>query len=286
MQKGAEQNFIYVLKCPSTGEIRYVGKTESPTRRLSRHMRDSANGASHHCGRWIRKLLSAGLKPVMEIVRVLEASQNWQEAEIQEIRRHKEQGCRLTNCTDGGEGATLTDPDLVARRNSKVKAALAKPEVRQKLSDSLTAHWTANPEAREKMSAKQKALASCPAERAVRSSRMSNLWSQKKEVMLASQGTPEFRKAHSERITKTWANPEIRNKMEEVNRNPASRQKKSDGAKQRWQDPAHRALAVEKAKARATPEYRAMMAEKTRLSWEKRRATTALKKIAQQETGE
>lgn len=112
------------------------------------------------------------------------------------------------------------------------------------------------------MSAKQKALASCPAERAMRSSRMRSLWEEKKEIMLASQSAPEFRKAHSERITKAWADPEIRIKMEEVNRSPSSRKKKSDGAKQRWQDPTQRALAVENAKARATPEYRAMMAEK------------------------
>lgn len=286
MRKGAEQNFIYVLKCPSTGEIRYVGKTDAPARRLNRHLRDSAKGANHHCARWIRKLLSTELKPVMEIIRVLDSCEDWQEAEISEIKRHREQGCRLTNCTDGGEGATITDPEIAALRNARTREALADPEVRQRLSAGIAAYWVANPGAREEMSAKQKVIASCPVERAVRSSRMRDLWDGKKEIMLASQGTPEFRKAHSERIVKAWANPEIRSKMEEVNRSPASRQKKSDGAKQRWQDPEHRALAVEKAKARATPEYRAMMAEKTRLSWEKRRANAALKKLAQQETGE
>lgn len=286
MRKGTEQNFIYVLKCPSTGEVRYVGKTDAPNRRLNRHIKDSLKGTSHHCGRWIRKVLSAGLRPVMEIVRTLDPSEDWQEAEISEIRHRREQGCRLTNCTDGGEGATITDPEIAARRDQRVRAALAKPEVRQRLSVGIAAYWAANPGARQEMSDKQKVIASCPIERAVRSSRMRGLWSEKKEILLASQATPEFRKAHSERITKAWADPEIRTKMEEVNRNPSSRQKKSDGAKQRWQDPSHRALAVKNAKARATPEYRAMMAEKTRLSWEKRRATAALKKLAQQETGE
>jgi hypothetical protein len=65
---------------------------------------------------------------------------------------------------------------------------------------------------------------------------------------------------------------------------PETRQKMSEAAKARWSDPikgerarqsasspARRRQLSDSAYKRATPEYRAMMAEKTRLSWEKRR---------------
>lgn len=286
MRGGTLQNFIYVLKCPSSGEIRYVGKTDNPKRRLNRHIRDSARGSSDYRSRWIRTLLASGSKPIMEIVRTLEPHEDWQEAEIAEIKIHRERGCRLTNCTDGGDGAALIDPERIAWRNYRAREALKDPKVKQKIAEGIAAHWAGNTVARKEMSEKQKAIGSTPIERAIRSARMRRLWEQDKERMLASQSTAEFRKGHSERIAKAWADPAIRSKMDEVNRNPESRKKKSEGAKHRWSDPVNRARAVEKAKARATPEYRAMMAEKTRLSWEKRRANAELKKLAQQETGE
>jgi hypothetical protein len=219
----------------------------------------------------------------MEVIRVLEASEDWQAAEIAEISKHRALGFRLTNCTDGGEGAALTDPELISKRNLAARIGASKPEVKARMVAGIKAYW-AKPCVRQEMSEKQKIIASCPEQKRIRSSRMKKLWQEKRDVLIDVQSSPDFKEAHSRRIKAAWANPEIREKMEEVNRSEASRKKKSQGATERWADPAHRALAVQKAKDRATPEYRAMMAEKTRLSWEKRRANTAAKKAALRDT--
>ena len=100
---------IYVLKCPISGEIRYVGQTKMKLeKRLSGHLYDafSRNKKKHnHKDNWIIYLSKNGFRPIIESIEnipidvdldfVLEREKFW-------ISKYKN-GCRLLNSTDGGE---------------------------------------------------------------------------------------------------------------------------------------------------------------------------------------
>lgn len=70
---GAQQRcdvcYTYVLRCPDTDEVKYVGSAQNPQCRYAQHLQEA-------CGRifrnkrisWIRNLLIHGKFPVMEIV--------------------------------------------------------------------------------------------------------------------------------------------------------------------------------------------------------------------------
>lgn len=94
--------YIYALLCPTTDELRYVGKTVDLTSRYNTHCNDKTNT---YRGKWIRSLKMHGHKPVM-IVLEQSDSDNWIEAESFYIQYFKSIGCRLTNLTNGGEGLT------------------------------------------------------------------------------------------------------------------------------------------------------------------------------------
>lgn len=94
--------FIYVLKCPKTGDVKYVGKSNNPQRRYYAHIRIDRT-ASYHKINWIQKLLKEGLKPELEILEEV-SEENWKERERYYISKYREL-YNLTNCKDGGEGS-------------------------------------------------------------------------------------------------------------------------------------------------------------------------------------
>ncbi len=97
--------YIYSLSHPVTKEIRYIGKTSRTLKkRLSEHVSPSKlNSEKGHKSSWVKSLLRIGLKP--EIVLIKETtSDNFVEDEIETIRVYRENGFRLVNETDGGEG--------------------------------------------------------------------------------------------------------------------------------------------------------------------------------------
>lgn len=93
--------FIYALKEPDTGEIRYVGKADDPGYRFSVHLSLRINNRR---GNWIFSVLGRGLKPNLEILDEVPIKY-WQQWEVAYIEFFKEQGCNLVNGTPGGEGA-------------------------------------------------------------------------------------------------------------------------------------------------------------------------------------
>lgn len=96
----SETTFIYALKEPDTGEIRYVGQSENPQDRFRRHC-----GTKEKChrGNWIRALKKSGQKPILEIVD--EAPYEFRgPVEAAYVQFFREQGCNLVNGTPGGDG--------------------------------------------------------------------------------------------------------------------------------------------------------------------------------------
>lgn len=94
---------IYTLNCPLTGKIRYLGKSDNPFKRFKHHLRYAASVKSHKSN-WILSLKSQGLKPAMELLDEVPVAE-WQFWEREYIRVLRAIGVKLTNGTDGGEGA-------------------------------------------------------------------------------------------------------------------------------------------------------------------------------------
>jgi len=94
--------FIYALKEPDTGEIRYIGKSDNPERRLKSHL-SSAKKAQSHRAYWIRSLQSLGKVPLLEILDEV-LYEHWQAWEAAYIEFFRESGCKLVNGTPGGDG--------------------------------------------------------------------------------------------------------------------------------------------------------------------------------------
>ena len=91
--------YIYILLCPASQQVRYVGKTVNPRKRYNNHISPDNN---YYVSRWIKKLKSKGLKPIFEIID--EITENWEFWEQHYISLFKSWGYKLTNLTNGGEG--------------------------------------------------------------------------------------------------------------------------------------------------------------------------------------
>lgn len=188
--------YIYHLCCPDTDEIRYIGKSNNPEHRFSRHLQASKS-PENYAQRWIATLLRAGKKPVLRVAREVSPDENWQEVERAAIAEGFSRGLRLTNTSAGGEGVLLRDPEDEKRRIQAVKEAWERPEVR------------------EAQSKRQKAIRNTPESIEANRARMLEKWKDPEYAALNARrvseaySTPEARKAQSERTLKANKNPEV-----------------------------------------------------------------------------
>jgi hypothetical protein len=95
---------LYVLKDPTTDEVKYVGYTNRPKIRLWEHIRDAKKNVKTHKSNWIRKVLLDGKSPIMEVVKSVSDLEQVKLEEINLIRDLKDKGFYLTNSTNGGDG--------------------------------------------------------------------------------------------------------------------------------------------------------------------------------------
>lgn len=94
--------FIYALKHPITKEIRYIGKSINPKRRIYQHI-NNFKGNSYK-NNWIKSLLKENLKPELEILEIC-SQLNWCERETFYISFYP----NLTNSTSGGQDGRLNE---------------------------------------------------------------------------------------------------------------------------------------------------------------------------------
>lgn len=142
---------IYVLRDPRGPRglrgVRYVGKTEKDLReRLRKHLIDAQRGSHFHCHRWIRQLLAVGLEPTINLLWEVSAAVA-DAAERDAISRLRDQGARLTNMTDGGEGpkghshSWQTRVRLSIRHRGRTLTA----EHRARIGEGIRRHYHADP---------------------------------------------------------------------------------------------------------------------------------------------
>jgi len=130
--------FIYALKEPETGEIRYVGKSNDPKKRLEDHMSCQGN---HHRACWVKNLKHRGLRPILEVIDEIPL-EYWRQLEVAYISFYREQGCDLVNGTLGGDGLQDPTPEVrkkmsesKAGKNHPLYGTKASPETRKKMSE-------------------------------------------------------------------------------------------------------------------------------------------------------
>lgn len=92
--------FIYTLSDPETGEIRYVGKSNTPSIRAKQHLRDEN---TRKCA-WVKSLVKRGLTPKLEVLDEVPETE-WQFWEQYWIQVVSGWGFRLTNGDSGGLGS-------------------------------------------------------------------------------------------------------------------------------------------------------------------------------------
>lgn len=106
------QHYIYGLWDPTTGELRYVGKSDRPRERLSDQLKEKAG--THRC-HWVQSLVAQGLAPDQRIIDAVPFGDDWQAVERAYIAGAKTAGCRLTNATVGGDGVVGLSGDSLTR---------------------------------------------------------------------------------------------------------------------------------------------------------------------------
>lgn len=99
------KTFIYVLKCPITKEVKYVGKTNNPKVKFSNHL-NSSRDKNIHKRNWINKLKKLKLKPIFEIIDEVPIT-DWHYWEKFYIKKYLDSECILVNFTNGGDGLTF-----------------------------------------------------------------------------------------------------------------------------------------------------------------------------------
>ena len=97
---------IYTLSCPTTHEIRYVGKTVVDlNKRYTQHIYQWKRSKKlTHLNSWIMSLNKSNLKPTMTLLDSVNGEWEWLEKYW--ISQLKTWGFNLTNLTEGGGGAT------------------------------------------------------------------------------------------------------------------------------------------------------------------------------------
>jgi len=102
--------YIYGLKCPISGKVRYIGKTNRLKKRYYSHTHPGKGEVNRHKKSWIKKLSKQGKKPELVILEKIYDGQ-WEEAEIKWIKKGRDEKWGLTNLADGGKNNWFQSAD-------------------------------------------------------------------------------------------------------------------------------------------------------------------------------
>lgn len=273
--------YIYGLKCPVAGVVRYVGKSINPQRRLIAHLTGARTGAyKHHTSAWLRKVIAEGLLPELVILEEVQPGKDWRAVEREWIQRAQSAGWPITNSTAGGEGLDYIDPDAKAAYIANLRAAMklraSTPEGRAQIANMKAASMTQevharralgmkaawnDPIKRARMAEALERMRINPSAKAKRSVTAKAHWAANRDAIVANMWTPEVREKHRAAKKAAWTDPETRERL--MNRwTPEARAKQAEELTQRQA----------KIQAARTPEVRAKQAAALKATWAKRKA--------------
>lgn len=127
---------IYGLCDPSTGQLRYVGKTGTALkRRLQKHVSNAPHEKRCRRAAWVLSLVKRGLMPEAFVIEEVQGDGDTEEQH--HIAQFRSIGCDLTNGTTGGDGGRTATPQTRAAMSAAQFARGHKhsSETRQKMSE-------------------------------------------------------------------------------------------------------------------------------------------------------
>lgn len=178
------QGSVYILSDPRDlhGAVRYVGKTSKGLEhRLRMHVKPGQLKDPSHKNHWVKSLLAAGVKPVIEEVEVFDNKDALNEGERYWISQFRALGFKLTNSTEGGDGQSAGfkhTPEAKAKTSAAMKGRPKSPETRAKMKAAQLAR-VLSPEAKESI-------------------RLANLGKKKSPETLAKMAAANLGKKHTE----------------------------------------------------------------------------------------
>lgn len=101
--------YIYALIDPRDNEVRYIGKTINPKKRLSEHLADSKREYNYKA-MWIKSLLKENLNPLIEFLKICPLS-DFVKYETEYIKLYK--NYKLTNSDETGQGNIGRKRDII-----------------------------------------------------------------------------------------------------------------------------------------------------------------------------
>lgn len=247
---------VYGLRESGKDETRYVGQTTySLDHRLRRHWNECArpkrNTAKEN---WMVSVRDRGGD--IEIFPIQEDA-TWNDSEIYWIARLREDGAKLLNLTDGGEGGTRGRPLTERHRQSCIEAQRKlwqDDAFRKRHRDAVRAH-IATPEGQEKMRKLVELRLSDP-----------SIEERRLEAVRESRKDPEFRRKMSEKAKREMSDPEARANLAQKNKermkDPEARKAASENAKKGWADPVKKAERCANLKLAAQRRWAKVRAEK------------------------
>lgn len=106
------KKYIYTLSHPFSIDVRYVGCTSNPERRLINHIQLVDYGSTD-CKKWVKSLLMEGLEPLLTILEC--CGDNWQDREVYWISSFIKKGSNLCNQTIGGTCGRLSQEHVLKK---------------------------------------------------------------------------------------------------------------------------------------------------------------------------
>jgi predicted DNA-binding protein YlxM (UPF0122 family) len=134
--------YIYTIS-DNFGNIRYIGKSNNPRRRLYQHLNEKSN---IHKYNWLRSIIKNNYFPKIEVLDEVPINE-WEYWEMFYIEQFKQWGFKLLNATIGGDGASGYKHSNSSRKkmkDSKLGIKLSENH-RNKISDSIKSKAKENP---------------------------------------------------------------------------------------------------------------------------------------------
>lgn len=281
---------VYGLTDPRTGDVCYIGKSSSGSKRPLFHGRERALEKDYtRKACWIRSLQVKGLRYGVRVLgwcRNAGALDNLERCWIVNARTL---GWPITNMTDGGDGSAgrIVGAEERARRSVAARLWQSTPEARAKMSAAKKAFYVAHPGEKAKQSAGMKAYfashpearqrivdrQASPEARKTQSDKLKRFYDEHPEERIAAgvrsmkhQSSPEARAAKSaETLARYAEHPEARAAFAAQSRTAKAKAAAQVGKKAFFSDPIKRAAFVAKVVARhATSEARAVLSARSR----------------------
>lgn len=120
------------------GNVFYVGKTNDPSHRFSRHLYHVKYGSTYPVHNKLRKVISVkgNRDNIYEIIESDIPEKDIDSREMHYIKFYRDKGYKLKNLTDGGEGGKGFSPEIYKRGAMKRMGVPRSVQTRRRISDS------------------------------------------------------------------------------------------------------------------------------------------------------